>query len=218
MSVVLSSTDLTLRPWEPGDADALATLADDEELRRWTSHRVAGPQDAVRWIAKQEAGWDSGKRLSFAVLVTGRVVGHIVLKRFDGETCGELGYWTGASARGFGVASRAVELLTTWAFDTGTGLSRLELIHSAANPASCRVAHRTGYVLESVLPPHAPHEAERHLHACERGAFLCRDRPIAEVPSGLSGAGLAVLDERDEGVASRPQSVSCRGRKRPQHG
>ncbi|QBR04588.1 hypothetical protein D7Y56_00700 (plasmid) [Streptomyces sp. S501] len=32
--VVLSSTDLTLRPWEPGDADALAVLADDEELRR----------------------------------------------------------------------------------------------------------------------------------------------------------------------------------------
>ncbi|MFF9690554.1 GNAT family N-acetyltransferase [Streptomyces sp. NPDC014623] len=173
MSVVLSSTDLTLRPWEPGDADALAALADDEEVRRWTTHRVAGSQDAVHWIATQKAGWESGKRLSFAILLTtGRAVGHIVLKRSEGETCGELGYWTGASSRGLGVASRAVELLTAWAFDTrtGAGLSRLELVHNAANPASCRVAQKTGYSLESVLPPRAPREAEGHLHARERGA------------------------------------------------
>ncbi|MEU8445389.1 GNAT family N-acetyltransferase [Streptomyces microflavus] len=172
MSMVLSSTSLTLRPWEPGDTDALAALADDEELRRWTSHRVAGPQEAVRWIAAQEAGWKSRKRLSFAILLTGRAVGHIVLKRSKDETCGELGYWTGASARGLGVASGAVELLTAWAFDTntGVGLSRLELIHNAANPASCRVAQKTGYSLASVLPARAPHEAERHLHAREREA------------------------------------------------
>ncbi|MFG2869608.1 GNAT family N-acetyltransferase [Streptomyces sp. NPDC048338] len=170
MTVILSSSDLTLRPWEPGDADALAALADDEELRRWTSHRVAGPEDAARWIATQAAGWESGERLSFAVLVTGRVVGHIVLKRSEGEACGEVGYWTGAPARGLGVASRAVELLTGWAFDTGTGagLSRLELIHNAGNPASCRVAQKTGYVLKSVLPPRARDEAEGHLHARER--------------------------------------------------
>ncbi|MFH8379100.1 GNAT family N-acetyltransferase [Streptomyces cyaneofuscatus] len=174
MSVVLNSDDLTLRLWEPGDADALAALADDEELRRWTSHRVAGRQDAVRWIAKQEAGWESGKRLSFAILVTGQAVGHIVLKRSESETCGELGYWTGASARGLGVASRAVELLTAWAFDTrtaGAGLSRLELIHSAGNPASCRIAQKTGFALESVLPPRASHEAERHLHSRNREAI-----------------------------------------------
>ncbi|MFJ6252508.1 MULTISPECIES: GNAT family N-acetyltransferase [unclassified Streptomyces] len=172
MTVVLSSTDLTLRPWELGDADALAALADDEELRRWTSHRVAGPQDAARWIATQEAGWESGERLGFAVLMTGRVVGHIVLKRPASKACGEIGYWTGAAARGLGVASRAVELLTAWAFGTGSGvvLRRLELIHSAGNPASCRVAQKAGYVLECVLPPRAPHEAERHLHAREREA------------------------------------------------
>ena len=170
MTVKLDSADLTLRPWEPGDAEALAVLADDEELRRWTSHRVAGPQDAVRWIAMQEAGWESGEHLSFAVLVTGRVMGHIVLKRSEGEACGEVGYWTGAPARGLGLASRAVELLTGWAFDTGTGagLSRLELIHNAGNPASCRVAQKTGYALERVLPPRARNEAEGHLHARER--------------------------------------------------
>ncbi|KOX30523.1 hypothetical protein ADL06_12210 [Streptomyces sp. NRRL F-6491] len=169
----MSSTDLTLRPWEPGDADALAALADDEELRRWTSHRIAGKRDAVRWIALQEAGRKSGERLGFAVLTAGRIVGHIVLKRSGsgGGACGEIGYWTGASARGLGVAPRAVELLTAWAFGTGTGggLSRLELIHNTGNPASCRVAQKAGYALERVLPPRTPHEAERHLHVRERG-------------------------------------------------
>ncbi|MFE7509625.1 GNAT family N-acetyltransferase [Streptomyces sp. NPDC057540] len=172
MTVMLGSTDLTLRPWEPGDADALVALAGDEELRRWTSHRVDGPEDAERWIAGQEAGWKSGERLSFATLTAGRVVGHIVLTPSGDRPCGEIGYWTGAPARGLGVASGAVELLTAWAFDTktGPGLSRLELIHNAGNPASCRVAQKTGYSLESILPPRGAHEAEGHLHARERGA------------------------------------------------
>ncbi|NEC65543.1 GNAT family N-acetyltransferase [Streptomyces sp. SID9727] len=128
----------------------------------------------MRWIATQEAGWKSGKRLSFAILRTGRAVGHVVLKQSGGEAHGEVGYWTGASARGLGVASRAVELLTTWAFDTRTeaGLSRLQLIHNAGNPASCRVAQKAGHTLESILPPRAPHEAEGHCHAHERGAVL----------------------------------------------
>ncbi|MEE1819769.1 GNAT family N-acetyltransferase [Streptomyces sp. SP18ES09] len=174
MSVVLQSADLTLRPWEPGDADALAALTGDEELRRWTSHRVDGPEDAARWIAVQEAGWTSGERLGFAALAAGRVVGHVVLRPSGDRTCGEIGYWTGAPARGLGVASRAVDLLTGWAFDTetGPGLSRLELIHNAGNPASCRVAQKTGYALEGILPPRGAHEAEGHLHARERGAAL----------------------------------------------
>ncbi|MFJ4715966.1 hypothetical protein [Streptomyces sp. NPDC088785] len=47
------------------------------------------------------------------------------------------------------------------------GLSRLELLHNAANPASCRIAEKTGFALESVLPPRTAYEAEGHLHARE---------------------------------------------------
>ncbi|MGW3204066.1 GNAT family N-acetyltransferase [Streptomyces sp. NPDC001135] len=174
MTVVLSSGDLVLRPWEACDATALAALADDEELRRWTSHRVADQEDAARWIAAQGVGWETRERLSFAVLAHGRVAGHIVLRRPGGAgTVAGIGYWTGAPARGLGLASRAVEMVTAWAFDTdeGEGLARLELTHNVGNPASCRVAEKTGYALEAVLPPRPPHPLEGHLHVRERGAI-----------------------------------------------
>ncbi|MEU3873660.1 MULTISPECIES: GNAT family N-acetyltransferase [Streptomyces] len=173
MTVVLSSADVTLRPWEAGDASALATLANDEELRRWTSHRVADRDDAERWIAAAAAGWETRERLGFAVLAQGRVAGHIVLKRPGGVgAVAQVGYWTGAPARGQGLASRAVEMLTAWAFDADEGeeLTRLELIHNVGNPASCRVAEKAGYALEAVLPPRPPRPLEGHLHVRERGA------------------------------------------------
>ncbi|MEV8022726.1 GNAT family protein [Streptomyces sp. NPDC086554] len=172
MTVVLSSAELTLRAWAAADATALAALADDAELRRWTSHRVADEDDAVRWIAAQQAGWATRERLSFAVLAHGQVAGHAVLKRPGGTgAVGEIGYWTGAPARGLGLASRAVELLTAWAFDAdqGQGLTRLELFHNVGNPASCRVAEKAGFALEAVLPPRPPHPLDGHLHVCERG-------------------------------------------------
>ncbi|WP_261994184.1 GNAT family N-acetyltransferase [Streptomyces sp. t39] len=173
MSVVLTSADLTLRPWTADDAAALASLAGDEELRRWTSHRVDDLDDAERWIAAQEEGRRTGARLSFAIDVGGRAVGHIVLKRSAGPGgVAEVGYWTGAPARGRGVASRALEMLTVWAFDPGQGEghTRLELIHNAGNPASCRVAEKAGYVLRAVLPPRSPQPLEGHLHARDRDA------------------------------------------------
>lgn len=174
MTVVLSRAGLTLRPWAACDATALAALADDEELRRWTSHRVAGQDDAARWIAAQGVGSETRERLSFAVLAYGQVAGHIVLKRPGGAgAVAEIGYWIGAPARGLGLASRAVEMLTVWAFDAdeGEGLARLELIHNVGNPASCRVAEKTGYALVAVLPPRPPHPLEGHLHVRERAAI-----------------------------------------------
>ena len=63
---------------------------------------------------------------------------------------GEIGYMVTPSARGRGIAPRAVELLTSWGFDE-LGLIRLELRIDVENPASERVAARTGYLREGVL-------------------------------------------------------------------
>ncbi|MFJ4674750.1 GNAT family N-acetyltransferase [Kitasatospora sp. NPDC088783] len=165
----LTSADLTLRPWEDGDADALAALLADPEIRRRTSHRVSDRAGALRWIAAERAGRATGERLAFAMVTDGRAVGHVVLKRPGGTgPTGEVGYWTGAPARGRGLAPRAVALLSAWALSPADGpaLTRLELIHHADNPASCRVARKAGYPLEALLP----RPRERHLHALTRPA------------------------------------------------
>ncbi|MFJ8107243.1 GNAT family N-acetyltransferase [Streptomyces sp. NPDC096132] len=168
---------LVLRPWRTSDAGALVEVFRDPVLRRWTSHRVSDEADGVRWVESQQEGWASGRRFCFAVLEerpgpddAGRLVGQVVLKEAaPGRPGAEVGYWTAAHARGRGVAPRALRALTAWASDTfaPTGLTRLELLHQVDNAASCRVAEKTGYVLDGTLPaapPAFPLDGHRHVH------------------------------------------------------
>ncbi|CAO0834815.1 Acetyltransferase OS=Streptomyces microflavus OX=1919 GN=Smic_56560 PE=4 SV=1 [Streptomyces microflavus] len=62
---------------------------------------------------------------------------------------GWISYWTTGTARGRGVATAGVRALARWAFGE-LGLYRLELGHRTDNPASCRVAERSGFALEGV--------------------------------------------------------------------
>jgi RimJ/RimL family protein N-acetyltransferase len=62
----------------------------------------------------------------------------------------ELGYVVAEQARGRGVATSALALLTAWAFEHAEA-HRIELLISVENLASQRVAERCGYMLEGVL-------------------------------------------------------------------
>ncbi len=175
-----SAPALVLRPWRIGDVAALVEVFRDPELRHWTSSAVENEADAIRWVQGQEPGWEAGDRFGFAVLETqpdrsqGQLVGNAVLKEVaSGKPSAEVGYWTAAHARGRGVAPRALEALTDWAFDTlgADGLERLELLHRVDNSASCRVAHKSRYDLDSVLPAALPSfPREGHLHVRRRDA------------------------------------------------
>ncbi|MBM0237448.1 GNAT family N-acetyltransferase [Micromonospora sp. ATA32] len=83
-----------------------------------------------------------------------------------GRPAAEVGYWTAAPARGRGVAPRALEAVTGWAFTrfAAAGLTRLELLHQVDNPASCRVAEKAGYRFEEVLPARPPFPRDGHRH------------------------------------------------------
>ncbi|MGK5691378.1 GNAT family N-acetyltransferase [Streptomyces sp. URMC 128] len=170
-----SAPALLLRPWRPADAADLVGLYRDEAMRRWVSAAVHDRASAARWIEDQQRGRDAGHRFAFAIsearadAAEGELVGHAVLKNVTpGASCAEVGYWTAAHARGRGVAPRALEALTAWAFTAFAdhGLTRLELLHQVDNTASCRVARKCGYELSSLVaaaPPAFPQEA--HLHA-----------------------------------------------------
>jgi len=70
----------------------------------------------------------------------------------------EVGYWIAAHARKQGVAARALETVSRWALGTQeiVPLTRLDLFHTAANQASCRVAVKCGYPLHDLLPATPP--------------------------------------------------------------
>jgi ribosomal-protein-alanine N-acetyltransferase len=73
---------------------------------------------------------------------TGQRLGNIALS-FD-ATVGELCFWEAASGRRRGVATRALRLLSEWAFAT-LGLSEIRLWTHVDNVASRLVAERAGY-------------------------------------------------------------------------
>ncbi|WP_155059061.1 GNAT family N-acetyltransferase [Streptomyces blattellae] len=169
---------LVLRPWCEADVPALVEAGRDPVLRQGTSLAVENEADALRWVRGQERGWAVGDRFGFAVLeaqpgsAQRQLAGHVVLKDVaPGKPSAEVGYWTAAPARGRGVAPRALEAVTRWAFDhLGAGhLIRLELLHQADNPASCRVAHKSGYDLARILPAAPPSfPLDGHLHSRRR--------------------------------------------------
>jgi RimJ/RimL family protein N-acetyltransferase len=60
------------------------------------------------------------------------------------------GYWVAADARGQGVATRGLQLLCGFAFDS-LGVARIELWIDPQNVASLRVAERVGFAREGLL-------------------------------------------------------------------
>ena len=169
-----TSPTLVLRPWRVEDVVALVEVYQDPDLRRWTVSRMDSEDDGLRWVRAQERGWAAGDRFGFAVLETTldavppRLVGNVVLKEVaSGKPSAQVGYWTAVQARGRGVASRALDTLTAWSLDAfrADGLECLELLHQVDNLASCRVAEKSGYQLDSILPPAPPsYPLDGHRH------------------------------------------------------
>ncbi|WBB81485.1 GNAT family N-acetyltransferase [Micromonospora sp. WMMD882] len=166
--VELSGPELALRPWRPEDAPAVLAALRDPQTAQWNPSTMPDLAAARTWV-RLRADWSAGDHASFAVTdpVTGALTGSVSLHRIHGDEA-SIGYWTTPGARGRGVASAAVRLVTGWAFDT-LGLHRIELCHAVANPASCRVAERAGYAWEGTLRESYRYgdgrRYDEHLHA-----------------------------------------------------
>ena len=148
----LSDGAVTLRPWRESDAPALVGLCRDAEIVRYT--RVpANYTEAMarRWMQDKYVTGASGEEAHFAVVAApdGELLGSLGL-HLESEGRARVGYFLGAAARGRGIATRAVRLVSRWAFDE-LGVARLELVTDPENQASQRVAERTGFTREGVL-------------------------------------------------------------------
>ncbi|MEU9594504.1 GNAT family N-acetyltransferase [Streptomyces sp. NPDC048193] len=172
--VIPAGDGLVLRPWRTEDAPAVHAAFQDPMMHQWHA-RAADSEEEVRgWIADWQRAWEEERSPQWAVAdaSTDRLLGRVAFREvvlLDGVA--EVAYWTTAAARGRGVAARATNALARWALDE-IGFQRLELLHSVANEASCRVAEKTGFVLEgtkrqAVLHPDGWHDM--HLHARVRG-------------------------------------------------
>ncbi|MGX2995313.1 GNAT family N-acetyltransferase [Streptomyces sp. JNUCC 64] len=175
---VLRGAGLELRPWDaeaPDDLSAWLRGLTDPEFLRWNTPMitVATEEDARVSLTARAEQARQGTAASFRVTdaETGAALGHIGVNNVnDALRQAIVGYWTLPEARGRGVATRALALVSGWAFRE-RGLHRLELGHASDHGVSCRIAERTGYRAEGTLRDAmfaaGRHDAFRdvHLHA-----------------------------------------------------
>jgi RimJ/RimL family protein N-acetyltransferase len=154
----LEDDELRLRPPERRDVDAVTVACQDPDISRFT--RIPSPYErahAEGWIAHSAEAWGAGTEAAFVIVDErrGDLVGSIGVMRLDDERLvAEIGYWVAKDARGRGIATRAVRLVSRWAVGE-LGVQRLELMSHVDNAASQAVAEAAGFVHEGVLRSYA---------------------------------------------------------------
>jgi RimJ/RimL family protein N-acetyltransferase len=147
----LRGDGVRLRPWDRRDVDAYLRGVGDPEAARWAPGAPPATRDeGLRRIDRMARRAAEGSMLGWAVEVAGEVVAAVAVRSVNRvDRHASVSYWVLPEHRGHGIAGRAVQTAAQHAFD-GVGLHRLQLQHALDNTASCRVAEKAGFGLESV--------------------------------------------------------------------
>ena len=147
----LRDNDVVLRAWRESDAAAVAAACSDPDIARWlplvpVPYTLADAEAYIRGCLDADA-----QRKPFAVADahSDELIGSIDMN-VNRWHVGHIGYWVAPRARGRGVCTTALSLLSSWGLGD-LGLGRLELMTDPENVASQRVAEKAGYRREAVL-------------------------------------------------------------------
>lgn len=142
----MNTLDVSIRPIESGDAEAVQRYASDEQLARTCNVPHPYPENGGEHFVKQGIeDRQKKKRFPSAILLNGNFVGVIGLNNPDfQERSIEVDYWLGVPFWGVGIMSKAVSLAVEYA------INELEIttVFSGCwegNPASCRVLEKNGF-------------------------------------------------------------------------
>jgi RimJ/RimL family protein N-acetyltransferase len=150
----LSDGVVTLRQWgEPGDVEAITEACNDRAIAEFLD-LIPSPyteDDARAYLEICREGWADGTQTNFAITEGGRPLGSVGVRWVDRDQgVAEVGYWMAAEARGRGLCTRAVRLLSRWVL-LECGGERLQLRADEQNPASRKVAENAGFAQEGIL-------------------------------------------------------------------
>ncbi len=152
-TVVVRTDRLVLRPFAPGDADAVYRACREPALQRWlvglpSPYTPESAADFVSGIAPR--GRAAGTDLACAIEADGELVGSCGAHALTTGRLGpELGYWIAPWAQRRGYAAEAADGLARWAFDLGA--PRVHLFTDVDNAPSAATARRAGFVEEGVV-------------------------------------------------------------------
>jgi ribosomal-protein-serine acetyltransferase len=155
--IVLTDGKVSLRPYQPADAENLYTAVRESlpELVVWMpwAHADYSLKESREWLKGKPAEWKAGIAYDFAILdgKNGTYLGGGAINRIDHENLGaNLGYWIRSSQTGEGLATATALLLARWGFKE-LGLNRIEIVVATDNKRSQRVAEKTGARREGIL-------------------------------------------------------------------
>lgn len=150
--ITLSSGPVVLRQLTPDDNKILAALANNKKI--WENVRDIFPhpyalQDADEYIASRQK---ENPVTTFAIEYSHELCGVIgLIPQTDVyRLSAEVGYWIGEPYWNRGIATLALKLLTTYAFDE-LHLIRLYSGVFDFNQASRRVLEKAGFELEGIF-------------------------------------------------------------------
>ncbi len=142
----LADAVVSLRPLAAVDIATVEAALDDPEICRWFDNRGVSASEVVERAA---ARWHAAEGAEFAVLDAGECVGSVWLT-LGVDSRATVGYWLLPDARGKGLITHALVLVSRWAFDE-LGVKRIGLLADPRNLASVRLAERAGFHREGVL-------------------------------------------------------------------
>jgi RimJ/RimL family protein N-acetyltransferase len=156
----LCDETVLLRPWREADIPRVVRAASDPSIQRWSHLPQPFDDGAVRnWFDSIPGQLESGEaiRLLMAnVRNDAELFGAIALFNVaESGDSAEIGCWVAASARGHGIAFRAVQLLAHWAFAT----LRLEEVFAevdADNQRAQELLVRRGFTKRGDVPDSEP--------------------------------------------------------------
>ena len=148
----LQGKQCTVRPWRLDDAESVVRHANNINVARQLRDRFPHPYTRANANAFLKAATSAPEPSNLAIDVGGEAIGAvgyvpgIDVERFSAE----IGYWLGESYWGRGIATEALQLVTTHVFEA-FNLLRLFALPFADNAGSIRVLEKAGYVREGLL-------------------------------------------------------------------
>ncbi|WP_040738929.1 GNAT family N-acetyltransferase [Nocardia tenerifensis] len=167
--VALDGYGLHLREWADDDVPAMVTLFDETEVDRWTPlRRPFDHAEARAYLDRARVHRAEGRGIQLAITTDARTPrGEILLFRAGLDESvperpdAELAYAIGSAHRGQGLATRAVRLITEYAYRE-LGVRHVLLRIDPANLASVAVARATGFELTGAPPFTRAHSGPLH--------------------------------------------------------
>ena len=152
---------LLLRPFKLEDVHDVYAFAKDP---KWAEYLPGVPQPFTREEADRRVArivlrpWET--KPIWAIVLDGKVIGHIALKKDLQHETAELGYAIGRSNWRKGLVTEAAKAVMEWGFEEN-GLAKIFAKADLRNVRSLRVMEKLGMVREGVLRSHVKARGER---------------------------------------------------------